>query len=177
MILSNTIYFQLIYSYLYYIEGCTFYFCSRSNSRKIRRSFKYLFIIRNNEMLKKINLFSNKYLSHNYLYFKNSLMINSQVNFFKDSFYDNKGKLKVVGRGWKIIKYAYQLLIKLGYSHPIFNVINPLIKYRLKKKKKKYYIFYGVFNNHINTLISKFSFMRRPDVYTSKGIFNRRVIL
>ena len=55
MILSNTIYFQLIYSYLYYIEGCTFYFCSRSNSRKIRRSFKYLFIIRNNEMLKKIN--------------------------------------------------------------------------------------------------------------------------
>lgn len=175
--INKVIYLHSIYSYFYYLESNLFYFYSQSNSRKIKTSFKYIFIIQENQILKKLNLFSYKYINHPYLYFKNSINESKQNTFFKDSFYENKGKIKIVGRGWKITKYSYQLLIKLGYSHSLFLVLSPLLKYKLKKKKKKYYIFYGVFNNHINTLIAQFNFMRRPDTYTHKGIFNRKIVL
>lgn len=177
MIINKILYFHSLFSFFYYIESNSYYFYCKSNSRKINNSYKYIFVIHENQIIKKINLFSYKDSNNLYLYFKNTYTESKHNLFFKNSFYNNKGKIKIVGRGWKIVKYSYQLLIKLGYSHSIFSVLSPLIKYKLKKKKKKYYVFYSVFNNHINTLIAKFNFMRRPNIYTYKGIFNRKVIL
>lgn len=173
--MNSILYLYSLYSYLIYSESNKYYFKNKSNGRKIKNSLKYIIFINNNEIMKKLNTFSYKYVNHYFLYFYNTLINSKNTKFFNNSFYNNKGKIKIVGRGWKIIKYFNILLIKLGYSHSIFRILNPFIKYRIKKKK--YYVFYGVFNNQINTLISKFNFMRKPDVYTYKGIFNRKIIL
>ena len=177
--INNILYLQLIYSYFFYSESNKYYMLSQTSSRKIKDSFKFVIIINENEIIKKISLFSfkNNEYKHSYLNFHNSILENKKRTFFKSSFYENKSKIKIIGRGWKIIKYPYELLIKLGYSHPIFLTLDPYLNYKLKKKKKKYYVFYGVHYNKINTLTSKLHLMRVPDPYTRKGIFQRKVIL
>ena len=126
---------------------------------------------RNNiyKLLKKKTIITNIY---------NNIITNKEIDLFKGTFYGYKSKIKIVGRGWKIIKTNYNtLLIKLGFSHPLFLVLNTFIKYKIKKKKKKYYVFYGTQFDNIHTLTSIFNLMRIPDTYTRKGIFNRRYIL
>ena len=91
--------------------------------------------------------------------------------------YENKSKIKIIGRGWKIVKYPYELIVKLGYSHSIFLTLDPFIKLLLKKKNDKFYIFYGVRYEKLNTVMAKFNFMRVPNIYTRKGIFHRKIIL
>jgi len=130
-------YIHYIYSFFLYYECNYFYFYNKSNGRKIKYSFKYLFILDNSILIKKLNILSYKYKTHFFLY-SNNMMFDYKLNlFFKESFYDSRSKIKIVGRGWKIIKYSYELLVKLGYSHSLFFVLSPLIRYKLKKKKKK----------------------------------------
>jgi hypothetical protein len=161
-------------NFILYIELYKYYIMSNTSARKFKDSNYYLIELNNNELIKK-KLFClfNKYNLKISLYEK---IIERKKNiFFKNSYYENKGKIKIVGRGWKIIKYSYQLVIKLGYSHLIFLLLSPFLKYKLKKKKKKYYIFYGVDNQELNTLLGKLKLMRIPDVYTKKGIFHRKI--
>lgn len=175
---NNIIYLQLICSYFFYNESNKYYIKSKSSSRKFKESFKYIIIMNNNEIIKKLTLFSFKNNNYKkYQSFYNSIIENKKRTFFKESFYESKGKIKIIGRGWKIIKYPYELLIKLGYSHHIFLTLNPHLFYKLKRKKKKYYVFYGTYYKQVNTLMSKFNLMRIPDTYTRKGIFQRKVIL
>lgn len=166
-------------SYIYYQESNKHYLYNKSSSRKIKEFFKYILFANNNEIIKKIGLFSNEInkKKDNYLKFRNSLFEKNKRKFFKETFYENKARIKIIGRGWKIIKYPYELLIKLGYSHSLFILMDPYFKYRLKKKKKKYYTFYGTSYDKINTLMGKFNFMRIPDIYTRKGIFHRKIVL
>lgn len=178
-LIRNISYLHLMYSYFFYNESNKYYISNISSNRKMKDSFKYVVIVKDSEIAKKISLFSYKSgnYKHPYLFFYNSMIESKKRTFFKGSFYESKGKIKIIGRGWKIIKYPYELLIKLGYSHPIFLTLDPFLKYKLKKKKKKYYTFYGTFYNKLNTLMSKFYLMRIPDTYTRKGIFQRKVIL
>jgi hypothetical protein len=177
--MKDVFYLNLNSSYLYYQEGNKHYLCSNSSSRKIKEYLKYVLFINENEITKKIGLFSyrKKEYKHVYLYFVNSLIESKKRKFFKETFYENKARIKIIGRGWKIVKYPYELLIKLGYSHSIFFLMDPYIKYKLKKKKKKYYTFYGTSYDKLNTIMGKFNFMRIPDTYTRKGIFHRKIVL
>jgi hypothetical protein len=136
--INNILYLQLMYSYFFYNESNKYYMLSQTSSRKIKDSFKFIIIMNENEIIKKITLFSfkNKDYKHQYLYFYNSILENKKRTFFKSAFYENKSKIKIIGRGWKIIKYPYELLIKLGYSHPIFLTLDPYLSYKLKKKRK-----------------------------------------
>jgi hypothetical protein len=174
----NLHYLHSNYLYLYYQEGNKHYIYSVSSSRKIKEYFKYILFLNDNEIKKKINIFvyRNKEKNHVYLNHINTVIESKKRKLFKETFYENKSRIKIIGRGWKIIKYPYELLIKLGYSHSIFYIMDPFTKYRLKKKKKKYYTFYGTSYDALNTMMGKFNFMRIPDVYTRKGIFHRKII-
>jgi hypothetical protein len=175
----NLFYLNLNSSYVYYLEGTIHYICSNSSSRKIKEYLKYVLFLDDNEISKKMNIFA--YLKnenkHIYLNCVNLMLESNKRKVFKESLYENKARIKIIGRGWKIIKFPYELLIKLGYSHPIFFSMDPFTKYKLKKKKKKYYTFYGNFYDKLNTIMGKFNFMRIPDLYTRKGIFYRRLVL
>lgn len=178
-LLFKSYYILLNYSILLYIENNNIYISTVSSARKFREVNRFCILIQDNEMRKIISLFyfhNNKYLN-NFFQMYNKLIEMKKAKYFKEVFYENKGKIKIVGRGWKIIKYSYQLLIKLGYSHMIFFNLCPVLKHKLKKKKKKYYLFYGVFYSLLNNVLNKFRLMRIPDVYTRKGIFHRRILL
>lgn len=177
--LYNNTYLHSIYSYFHYSETNKYYLNSKSSNRKIKEPFRFIILFNENEIIKKSNLFlySNLLYKHKFILFNDSLIEKEKNLFFKETFYENKSRIKIIGRGWKIIKYPYELLIKLGYSHPIFLTLNPFFKHKLKKKKKKYYTFYGVKYEEINTLMGKFNFMRIPDTYTRKGIFHHKIIL
>lgn len=167
------------YNLILYIENNNTYIYSISSARKFNESNKFFMLVYNNELVKNLSLFyyyKNKYL-HWFFNFHEKLIEYKKMKYIKDVFYNSKGKIKIIGRGWKVIKYSYQLLIKLGYSHMIFFNLSPIIKYKLKKKKKKYYLFYGIFHNLLNSILNKFRLMRIPDTYTRKGIFHRRVLL
>lgn len=179
LLITSTTYLQLMYSYFFYNESNKYYIGSRSSHRKIKDSFKYIVFMNENEIIKQSTLFSyeNHHYKHHFLYTFNQRLEGKKNTLFKESFYDTKGKIKIIGRGWKITKFPYELLVKLGYSHPIFLPLDPYLKYKLKKKKKKYYVFYGTYYHQLNTLLSKFHLMRVPDTYTRKGIFQRKIIL
>jgi hypothetical protein len=167
--LSNTI--------IFYQEKNKLYIYTSTSARKFKEPLRFYILLTNNEINKYLPLF----LQKNNKYNKKSIIkldkwIEKQkLNFWKESFYEAKGKLKIIGRGWKIIKYNNQLLIKLGYSHYLYFFLNPIFKHKLKKKKKKYYVFYSAFNNELNTLLNTFKIMRIPDTYTRKGIFHRTI--
>jgi ribosomal protein L6P/L9E len=167
----------MFYLYLVYVEVNNYYFSTISSSRKIKEYFTYIYLFNQNELLKKESIFFFNKIKNKYVLFMYSLLDTKKKNFYKETFYENKAKIKIVGRGWKIVKFPFELLIKLGYSHPIIFTLNPYVKYKLKKKKKKYYVFYGVSYEKVNTIMGKFNFMRIPDVYTRKGIFHRKIIL
>lgn len=169
----------LNYSFISYVEFNNYYIYNISSIRKFNADNKFIIFINNNELVINNSLF---YLSNeknkNYFFILNYKFFEYKLfKYFKESFYENKSKLKIIGRGWKINKYSYQLLIKLGYSHMIYFNLSPIIKYKLKKKKKKYYLFYGVFYNNLTTNLNKISLMRVPDIYTRKGIFYRKILL
>jgi hypothetical protein len=186
--LNNNMIIQLYYKNIYislnnylvlYHEKNKIYLYSNTSSRKIKESLHYYLLSNNNEINKYIPVFNykNKKYKHKYIYTKDKIIEKEKLNFFKENFYENKGKLKIIGRGWKITKYSNQLLIKLGYSHYIFLFLHPIFKYKMKKKKKKYYNFYSVLNNSLNTLLSKIKLMRVSDVYTRKGIYHHTIKL
>jgi ribosomal protein L6P/L9E len=133
-----------------------------------------IYLFDDNLLMCKLSLLQ-KINKHIQIYFKR--LVYKEILTFKGTIYNFKGKIKIVGRGWKIVKNYSLLLIKLGFSHPLFINTTPYIKYKPKKKKKKYYHFYGTYPNEINLFISKFNKMRRPDTYTRKGIFDRKYIL
>lgn len=177
MLIRKINYYNFIYSYYVYLESNKFYMYTSSSSNKYKRKLKFIYLLNFNEIIKKYSLFSYELKNHKYFNFYISLLENKENTFNKQFLYNQIGKIKIIGRGWKIVKSANQLLIKLGYSHPLFLMLNPYLKYKIKKKKKKYYIFYGIFYDKLNTLTGKFNLMRIPDVYTRKGIFNRKYIL
>jgi ribosomal protein L6P/L9E len=176
--ISKQIYLNNIDMYYYYLENNNTYLYSINNSKKIKKNLYIIFLYNNNLIIKKFNIFKyilKKNFFFNYYY---SLLENKELNSFNGSFYGFKSKIKIVGRGWKIVKSNYNtLLIKLGYSHPLFLTLSLHVRYKIKKKKKKYYVFNSSFFDKINTLTSKFNLMRVPDTYTRKGIFNRRYLL
>lgn len=178
-LLQSKNYFLLLnYSFINYVESNNYYIYSISSIRKFNVPNKYLIFLKNNELIINNSLFflyNNK--NKNFFFILNNKMFEFKLfKYFKECFYENKSKLKIVGRGWKINKYSYQLLIKLGYSHMIYYNLSPLIKYKLKKKKKKYYSFFGVFYNNLTSNLNKISLMRIPDSYTRKGIFYRKIL-
>lgn len=166
------------YSFINYIEANNYYIYNISSIRKFNVDNKYIIFLNNNELVVNNSLFSlqnNK--NKNWFFILNNKILEYRLfKYFKESFYENKSKLKIIGRGWKINKYSYQLLIKLGFSHMIYFNLSPIIKYKLKKKKKKYYLFYGVFHNYLTSNLNRISLMRVPDVYTRKGIFYRKIL-
>ncbi len=172
------IYLNNIYMYFFFLENNNIYISGTNNNKKIKRKLQVIFLYNHNNLIKVFNIFRLNLYKHNYFFSYFSILENKEKNLFNGSFYGFKSKIKIVGRGWKIIKTNYNtLLIKLGYSHPLFLTLSFYIKYKKKKKKKKYYVFNGTFFDKINTLTSKFNLMRIPDTYTRKGIFNRRYIL
>jgi hypothetical protein len=178
IVINSIVYLQIFFSYFFYSESNNYYFFGKYSSRKLKELFRYVILVKENEILKKLTLFSYKNNYKKIYSKKNETILESNKRiFFKGSLYEYKGKIKIIGRGWKIIKFPYELLIKLGYSHPIFVTLDPFLTYKLKKKKKKYYIFYSTWYNKVNTLMSRFYLMRIPDIYTRKGIFQRKVIL
>jgi hypothetical protein len=172
-------YFPFLYSIILYIEINNYYLLSKTSARKFHESNIFYFLLNNIEISKYISLsyYKNKKYLIQKLQIKNKIIERKKLIFIKETFYLSKGKIKIVGRGWKIIRYSYQLIIKLGYSHIIFLNLSPILKDKFKKKKKKYYIFYSEFYEHVNTLLNKLKLMRIPDTYTRKGIFHRKVIL
>ena len=88
-------------------------------------------------MYKQSNIYVFINVSNTFSIQRNNILENKEIDFFKGMFYGYKSKIKIVGRGWKIIKSNYNtLLIKLGFSHPLFLLLDGLIKYKIKKKKK-----------------------------------------
>lgn len=181
---SNLIKFKnffllLNYSVINYVESNNYYIYNISSIRKFNVNNKFFIYIKNNELVINhsiFNFYNDK--NKNYFFILNYKLFEYKLfKYFKESFYENKSKLKIIGRGWKINKYSYQLLIKLGYSHMIYFNLSPIIKYKLKKKKKKYYLFYGVSYNNLTSNLNKISLMRIPDTYTRKGIFYRKILL
>jgi hypothetical protein len=167
------------YSVIFYLEINCYYLLNISSARKFNESFRFFIFLEKNEVLKYIPIFlyrNNKY-KHWGIVLYDKLLERNKFRYFKEVMYESKGKIKIIGRGWKIIKYSYQLLIKLGFSHNLFLELSPILKYKLKKKKKKYYTFYSIFYNDVNSLLNKFRLLRVPDVYTRKGIFHRRIML
>ena len=160
------------------LENNNIYVSAINSNKKTKRKLQVIFIFNKNNLIKKYSVFKLALYKNKFFF---SYFINNETkerNLFNGIYYGFKSKIKIVGRGWKIIKTNYNtLLIKLGYSHPLFLTLSPYIKYKKKKKKKKYYVFNGVFFDKINTLSGKFNLMRIPDTYTRKGIFNRRYIL
>jgi ribosomal protein L6P/L9E len=176
--MNKFIYLNNNYMFYTFLENNNIYLYNINNSKKIKRKLQIVFLINKNMIIKKYSIF--KLHLYKNMYYTSYFIINEnkEQRLFSGSFYGFKSKIKIIGRGWKIIKTSYNtLLIKLGYSHPLFLTINPFIKYKIKKKKKKYYIFNGTFFDKINTLSGKFNLMRIPDTYTRKGIFNRRYLL
>lgn len=169
----------LNYNIVLYMENNHTYIYSIGSARKFNEGNRFYIFIRDNEIIKNLSLFyynKCKYL-HWFFEFHEKIIECKKLKYLKEVFYENKGKIKIIGRGWKINKFSYQLLIKLGYSHMIFYNLSPIIRYKLKKKKKKYYSFYGVSYNLLNSTLNKFRLMRIPDTYTRKGIFHRRILL
>lgn len=163
---------------IFYIENNILMTCNISTVRKYNLNKYFNINICNNEVniYNKIFNIGTKNNDHNN--FKKSkikIIEYKLIKYFKEFFYENKLKMKIIGRGWKIVKYNYQILIKLGYSHMIFVNIYPVIKYKMKKKKKKYYLFYGVLNNELSKELNKIKLMRIPNIYTRKGIFYNKL--
>ena len=120
------------YNFIIYNECNNYIFIKSNNVRKYNETVhnELIHYINGNELiyLKSIFFLTNYITKYN---------IKCKLKFIKEFFFGNKGKLKIIGRGWKMIKYSYELLIKLGFSHMIFLYINPLLKNKLKKKKKE----------------------------------------
>jgi len=173
-------YINNIYLFVYYQEANVHYVYNYSSSRKFKEPLNFLLLNNIIEITKQAGLFlyMKKKKKKNYYYNSEIAKIESKKNiFFKEVLYENKSKIKIIGRGWKIVKYPYELIVKLGYSHSIFLTLDPFIKLLLKKKNDKFYIFYGVRYEKLNTVMAKFNFMRVPNIYTRKGIFHRKIIL
>jgi hypothetical protein len=178
-IIKKISYFYNENIFLFYLEFNKFYFYSKTSSRKLKSKFYFLYLVNKNEIIELVPLFASNDKRYNHWWYNYNYLLSESKKrkLFKQSFYENKGRIKIVGRGWKIIRYSYLQLIKLGYSHIIYNVFLPIYKDKFKKKKKKYYTYYSLFYTSVNTLLSRFKLMRVPDVYTRKGIFHRKVIL
>jgi hypothetical protein len=168
------------FSVIFYVELNNYYLFSISGARKIKEPIGCFVRFEQNEILKYVPIFlykiEKKHINY-YLTLRERVYEKNILRYFKETFYESKGKIKIIGRGWKIIRFSYQLFIKLGYTHNFFLFLSPILKDKFKKKKKKYYIFYSIFNNEVSLLLNKISLLRVPDVYTRKGIFYRKIIL
>jgi hypothetical protein len=136
-------YISLNNTVIYYQETNKLYVNSTTSARKYKEQIYFYILSNNNNINKYIPLYlkkKNKYKRKIIIQY-NEYIEKKRLNFWKESFYENKGKLKIVGRGWKIIKYNNQLLIKLGYSHYLYFFLNPIFKHKLKKKKKNIIFF------------------------------------
>ena len=140
--LNTNYYINNTCSLLVYVENNSYYAYSLVNSRKFNELGKFYTLKIKNEIIKIklfffLNLYNNTIMKKNICVLKNKLFC-----FFKEIFYENKGKLKIIGRGWKITKYYYQLTVKLGFSHIIFLNTNPLFKNEFKKKNINITLFF-----------------------------------
>jgi len=136
--MTKYIYLNNTYMFYFFLENNNIYLSSMNSSRKIKRKLQILFLFNtSNNLIKKYSLFKFTLHKHKYFYKYTTINESKEKNVFNGVFYNFKSKIKIIGRGWKIIKTNYNtLLIKLGYSHPLFLTLSLYVKYKVKKKKK-----------------------------------------
>jgi ribosomal protein L6P/L9E len=81
-------------------------------------------------------------------------------------------KYKVMGLGHRCIYNTNIYLLKLGYSHLVYQFIPFEISTKKKKKKKQYHRITSINFMLLSTFFHKLQLMRIPDVYNLNGIFN-----
>lgn len=144
-IIYKNYYIPNMYFILFYVELYNYYILSNSSARKFKDTSNYYIELSNLELNKKTSILQLNIKLDSNIKLYEKIIERKKYQYFKESYYENKGKIKIVGRGWKIVRYSYELIIKLGYSHLIFILLSPFLKNKLKKKKKKNIIFFMVY--------------------------------
>lgn len=78
-------------------------------------------------------------------------------------------KLKVVGRGYKIVKNKTAILYKMGFAHSFYIDMSPSLDLLKKKKKKKYFRFFSDFKLYSILIVYKMGLIRSINDYSGRG--------
>jgi large subunit ribosomal protein L6 len=80
-----------------------------------------------------------------------------------------KKKIRLRGIGYKFSLNGRILTFRIGFTHTFSILLSTLLYNSFNKKKTKLLIRFNHFNQ-ITTLLSAFQNIKKPDVYTGKGI-------
>ncbi len=80
-----------------------------------------------------------------------------------------KRKIRLRGIGYKFLLENGILTFRIGFTHPFSVAISSLLYFRINKKRTKL-LFKCNDNNKLTLFLSAFQNIKKPNIYTGKGI-------
>lgn len=77
-------------------------------------------------------------------------------------------RLEVVGTGYNVQPQGENLVLKLGYSHPVIFAATPGIKYKVEENNK--IVVSGIDRQLVGQVAQRIKAIKKPDAYKGKGI-------
>lgn len=104
---------------------------------------------------------------------QNKLLYTSLFKLIPSISYGNLSKIKLRGRGYKIIKDVNTLIFRLGYSHKLIYLLsmNLLILPNKKYKRDTPWRIYGLSDISVRNACFVLHSFRKPDIYCKLGIY------
>lgn len=165
-----------------YTEGSVMYLNSEFISFSFKLPLFLILLINSNVHTYALygSFFVNCYLNNNLPLFKIKRLRNSFNFFFSNvtyfiasSLYGSVARFRLLGRGYKSFPLINTYMYKLGYSNSIYYTLPISIKVRKKTKRMAFHQFIGIWSHKTNLYLSEIKSFRLPDVYCTKGIFER----
>jgi len=87
--------------------------------------------------------------------------------------YGSFTKLRIRGRGYKMIKDVNNIVLRLGYSHKIAYLISMPVLFVPRKRYKRNvpWRFFGLCSSIVRTVCYVVHSFRKPDIYCKLGIY------
>ena len=80
-----------------------------------------------------------------------------------------KKKIRLKGIGYKFLLNKNVLTFQIGFTHSFSTTISSLLYYRINKKRTKLLLKYNDYNK-LTLFLSAFQNIKKPNIYTGKGI-------
>lgn len=162
--------YNTIYNYLYY-EGGFFLLHGKIGSFKIKLPF-YFYSSLSNHLI-----FYNTFpFLKNFKFWEisqNNILYSLLFKLIASICYGNFSKIRIRGRGYKIIKDVNTLIFRLGYSHKLRYLLSMdlLILPHIKYKRDTPWYIYGLSKAQVRNECVVLHSFRRPDIYCKLGIY------
>nr|YP_009117136.1 ribosomal protein L6 [Acrasis kona]AID52052.1 ribosomal protein L6 [Acrasis kona] len=161
--------YLLLKANIFFVKNLVFKYLNKKKVKEMWKDFKMLMKMKYDEIINFVKLKDDpiEHIIFSLIFL--IIFIYKIKEMYNSLLYRYTSQLKVVGRGYKIVRMKTAILYKMGFAHSFFIEMLPSLDLLKKKKKKKYFKFFSDFKLYSILIVYKMGLIRSINDYSGRG--------